>query len=81
METGEDVYDWMAGSLLVANAGGIVTSLEGAQFPNCKDIEGQHELRAGNPLSIERQFYNVLLRKIRYAPGGSHGIRPNSVHP
>jgi myo-inositol-1(or 4)-monophosphatase len=32
VETGTDVYDWMAGYLLVREAGGIVTSFDGAPF-------------------------------------------------
>jgi myo-inositol-1(or 4)-monophosphatase len=32
VETGTDVYDWMAGCLLVQEAGGIVTSLDRAPF-------------------------------------------------
>jgi myo-inositol-1(or 4)-monophosphatase len=32
VETGNDVYDWMAGCLLVQEAGGVVTSLSGAPF-------------------------------------------------
>lgn len=32
VETGDDVYDWMAGCLLVQEAGGTVTSLNGTPF-------------------------------------------------
>jgi myo-inositol-1(or 4)-monophosphatase len=37
VETGTDVYDWMAGCLLVQEAGGIVTSLDGAPFDAAGD--------------------------------------------
>ncbi|WP_397452830.1 inositol monophosphatase family protein [Pseudomonas sp. NA-150] len=51
VETGDDVYDWIAGCLLVQEAGGVTTSLDGTPF----DITAKGVLAAATGLHAKVQ--------------------------